>query len=214
MGSNPTPGAFFGFGLFLCVVFFWFCVCWVFVCVLGWFFVLVGVLGFVWFGFWVFCKGFIGVLFFVLWWCLRLGVDEVDVRDAGGSGGSVGSGGVGGAGGVGEGVSAEGLLLLAAEHLRRSIEVAVRQLNARKVRGEMKLKWSRALTGQVEALVKIAQALSRIEGESGVGMDLATFLSDVERKVPRRYVSRRLARAVRAVCSGEFGVGARGSTRI
>ena len=133
-----------------------------------------------------------------------MGVDEVDAGGAGGVGGSGGAGGV----------SAEGLLLSAAGHLRLSIELAVRQLNARKVRGEMKLRWSKVLTGQVEALIKIAEALSRIEGGSGVGMDLASFLSDVERRVPRRYVSRRLARAVRAVCAGEFGGGVRGSTRV
>jgi len=46
-------------------------------------------------------------------------------------------------------------LLLAAENLKKSIEFTVRQLNARKVRGEMKLRWSRSLVRQVEALVKV-----------------------------------------------------------
>lgn len=56
-------------GVFLeCGSFFLFCVCWVLVCVLGWFFVLVGALGFLWLGLWVFCKGFIGVLFLFFWW--------------------------------------------------------------------------------------------------------------------------------------------------
>lgn len=93
-----------------------------------------------------------------------------------------------------EGLSAEGLLLLAAENLKKSIDFSARQLNTRKVRGEMKLRWSRALTRQVEALVKIAEALSRIEGRSSADLDLATFLSTLESKVPKRYVSRRLGK--------------------
>ena len=100
---------------------------------------------------------------------------------------------VAGAGGVG-GLSAEGLLLLAAENLKRSIELTVRQLNARKVRGEMKLRWSRSLTRQVEALVKVAEALSKIGSKSAVEADLATYLSDLQSRVPVRYVTVKFAR--------------------
>lgn len=113
-----------------------------------------------------------------------------------------------------EGLSAEGLLLLAAENLKKSIDFSARQLNARKVRGEMKLRWSRALTRQVEALVKIAEALSRIEGRSSADLDLATFLSTLESKVPKRYVSRRLARAVKAAVARVEVRAGRGSTRV
>jgi hypothetical protein len=41
---------------------------------------------------------------------------------------------------------------MAAESLKGSIEFTVRQLKAEKVNGEMKIKWSRALVRQVEAL--------------------------------------------------------------
>jgi len=111
-----------------------------------------------------------------------MGVDDV-----------VDVGEVAGAGGV-EGLSAEGLLLMAAENLKRSIELAVRQLNAKKVRGEMKLKWSRSLTRQVEALVKVAEALNRIGSKSAVELDLANYLSVLESRVPRRFVTRRFER--------------------
>ena len=56
----------------------------------------------------------------------------------------------------------KGFLLMAAENLRRSIEFSVGQLRAKKVRGEVKLRWSRSLARQVEALVKVAEALNRI----------------------------------------------------
>jgi hypothetical protein len=47
--------------------------------------------------------------------------------------------------GEAEGLSGVGLLLLAAENLKKNTEFTVGQLNARKVRGEMKLRWSRSL---------------------------------------------------------------------
>ena len=83
---------------------------------------------------------------------------------------------------------------MAAENLKRSIELTVRQLNARKVRGEMKLRWSRSLTRQVEALVKVAEALSKIGSKSAVEADLATYLSDLQSRVPVRYVTVKFAR--------------------
>lgn len=101
-----------------------------------------------------------------------------------------------------EGLSAESLLLMAAENLKRSIELAVRQLNAKKVRGEMKLKWSRSLTRQVEALVKVAEALNNIGSKSAMEMDLATYLSVVESKVPRRFVTKKFVRIARRMRAG------------
>jgi porphobilinogen deaminase len=98
-----------------------------------------------------------------------------------------------------EGLSAEGLLLTAAESLKKSIEYAVKQMNTRKVRGEVKLRWSRALTKQVEALVKVAEALNRMEGKSGADEDLASYLSVVEQKVPQKFATRRLTRIIRKV---------------
>ena len=93
--------------------------------------------------------------------------------------------------------SSEELLLMAAENLKKSIEHAVRQLEARKVRGEMKLRWSRSLTRQVEALVKVAEALNKIGSKSAVDWDLASYLSGLGARVPKKFVSRRLAYAVR-----------------
>jgi len=90
----------------------------------------------------------------------------------------------------------EELLLMAAENLKKSIEHAVRQLEARKVRSEMKLRWSRSLTRQVEALVKVAEALNKIGSGSEAGVDLASYLSVLERRVPKRFVTKKFARIV------------------
>ena len=91
----------------------------------------------------------------------------------------------------------EGFLLMAAENLRRSIEFSVGQLRAKKVRGEVKLRWSRSLARQVEALVKVAEALNRIGGKSaGDDMDLASFLYQLDSKVPKRFVKRNFATMV------------------
>ena len=94
----------------------------------------------------------------------------------------------------------EELLLMAAENLKRSIEFAVRKLDARKVRGEVKLRWSRSLTRQVEALVKVAEALNKIGSKSAVDMDMATYLSGLESKVPTRFVTKKFVRIVRDAC--------------
>jgi len=90
----------------------------------------------------------------------------------------------------------EGFLLMVAENLRRSIEFSVGQLRAKKVRGEVKLRWSRSLARQVEALVKVAEALNRIGGKSAGDMDLASYLSQLESKVPKRFVKRNFATMV------------------
>jgi len=95
--------------------------------------------------------------------------------------------------GEAEGLSGVGLLLLAAENLKKSIEFTVGQLNARKVRGEMKLRWSRSLVRQVEALVKVVEALNKVGGKPGVELDLASYLAGLEGKIPKRFVSKELA---------------------
>jgi len=91
----------------------------------------------------------------------------------------------------------EELLLMAAENLKRSIEFAVRKLDARKVRGEVKLRWSRSLTRQVEALVKVAEALNKIGSKSAVNMDMATYLSGLESKIPTKFVTKKFVRIAR-----------------
>lgn len=92
--------------------------------------------------------------------------------------------------------SSEKLLLMAAGNLKRSIELTVRQLEAKKVRSEMKLRWSRSLTRQVQALVIVAEALNKIGSRSAPDLDLASYLSAVESRVPRTYSSRRFALVV------------------
>ncbi|MEM3765650.1 MAG: hypothetical protein QXU46_01330 [Candidatus Bathyarchaeia archaeon] len=97
-------------------------------------------------------------------------------------------------------LSSEALLLLAAENLKKSIEFAVGQLKAKKVRGEMKLKWSRSLVRQVEALVKVVEALNKIDSKSGTAdLDLASYLAGLGKKIPRRFVSKRFVTVVRTV---------------
>jgi hypothetical protein len=92
-----------------------------------------------------------------------------------------------------ESVDSLGLLLTASDALKRSIEHAVGQLSARKVKGDMKLKWSRSMVKQVEALIKVAEALERIEGKNAGRLDLATFLSEIRAKTPKRYIRKPLA---------------------
>jgi len=96
-----------------------------------------------------------------------------------------------------ERVSSEKLLLMSAENLKKSIEYAVRQLTAKKVRCEVKLRWSRSLTRQVEALVKVAEALNKIGSKSATDMDLASYLSGLETKIPRRFVTKKFSGIVR-----------------
>jgi len=96
-----------------------------------------------------------------------------------------------------ERVSSEKLLVMSAENLKKSIEYAVRQLTAKKVGSEVKLRWSRSLTQQVEALVKVAEALHKIGSKSATDMDLASYLSVLETKVPRRFVTKKFSGIVR-----------------
>ena len=90
----------------------------------------------------------------------------------------------------------EELLKLAADSLKKSIDFAVRQMNARKVRGEAKLRWSRTLTKQVEALVKVAEAQEKLKGKSGADLDLSSYLSVVKEKLPREYTTRKFVKIV------------------
>ena len=77
----------------------------------------------------------------------------------------------------------ERFLLKSAEHLQKGIEYAVRQLNSRKIGDERKMRWIRSLTRQIEALVKVVEALHNIGSKSAGGLDLATYLSSVRERV-------------------------------
>jgi hypothetical protein len=79
---------------------------------------------------------------------------------------------------------AERFLLKSAEHLQKGIEYAVRQLNSRKISDERKMRWIRSLTRQIEALVKVVEALHNIGSKSAGSINLATFLSSVAKELP------------------------------
>jgi len=78
---------------------------------------------------------------------------------------------------------AERFLLKSAEHLQRGIDYAVKQLNSRKISDERKIRWIRSLTRQIEALVKVVEALNNIGSKSASDIDLATYLSSVKERV-------------------------------
>jgi len=82
-----------------------------------------------------------------------------------------------------ERLSSDDMLLLATDNLRKGIEYAVRQVRSKKVDPSTKLRWMRALTRQVEALVKVVEAQSNIGSKSAKGLDLATFLSSVQKRI-------------------------------
>ena len=92
--------------------------------------------------------------------------------------GDVGDSGVDGLGKAG----AERFLLKSAGHLQKGIDYAVKQLNSRKISDERKMRWIRSLTRQIEALVKVVEALNNIGSNAG-SLDLATYLSSIEEKV-------------------------------
>jgi hypothetical protein len=80
-------------------------------------------------------------------------------------------------------LSSDDMLLLATDNLRKGIEYAVRQVRSKKVDPGTKLRWMRALTRQVEALVKVVEAQNNIGSKSAGGLDLAAYLSSVEKRI-------------------------------
>jgi hypothetical protein len=75
------------------------------------------------------------------------------------------------------------MLFLASDNLRKGIEYAIHQIRSKKVSPAAKLRWMRALTRQVEALVKVVEAQSNIGSKPGDRLDLATFLSSVQSRI-------------------------------
>jgi hypothetical protein len=93
----------------------------------------------------------------------------------------------------------EELLLISAENLKTGIMFIVSQLKSRKVTSEMKLRWMRSLPRQVEALVKVVQALDDMGNKSAADVDLSTFLSSLEKDVAvRPEAGPRMMRATRS----------------
>jgi len=77
----------------------------------------------------------------------------------------------------------ERFLLKSAEQLQKGIEYAVKQLNSRKISDEKKMRWIRSLTRQVEALVRVVEALNNIGSRAADSLDLASYLSSVKERV-------------------------------
>ena len=77
-------------------------------------------------------------------------------------------------------------LLIAVENLKKGMKFTMSQLNSRRVLPEKKLRWLKALTRQVEALVNVIEALHNIGSKSAADVDLATFLSSLEKEFPKK----------------------------
>jgi hypothetical protein len=118
-------------------------------------------------------------------------------------------------------LSSDDMLLLATDNLRKGIEYAIRQIRSKKVSPAAKLRWMRALTRQVEALVKVVEAQSNIGSKSDSRLDLASFLSSVESRIASPVREARTMRdavsefrgVVRQASLGEGGVGSVGRRR-
>jgi hypothetical protein len=125
-----------------------------------------------------------------------------------------------GPGNVGK-VDSKELLLMSAANLRKGIEYAIRQLNAKRVRSEVKLRWMKSLTKQTEALVKVVEALNNMGARSAKSSDLASFLSSVESRIASPVREARTMRdavsefrdVVRQASLSEGGVGSVGRRR-
>jgi hypothetical protein len=82
--------------------------------------------------------------------------------------------------------TSEETLRMTADNLKKGIMLTVSQINSRRVPPEKKLRWLKALARQAEALVDVVQALNKIGSKTTNEIDLATFLSSVEKKLPTK----------------------------
>ena len=82
--------------------------------------------------------------------------------------------------------TSEETLRMTVDNLKKGITLTVNQINSRRVPPEKKLRWLKALARQAEALVDVVQALNKIGNRSTAEIDLATFLSSVEKKLPTK----------------------------
>ena len=88
-------------------------------------------------------------------------------------------------------------LLIAVENLKKGMMFTMSQLNSRRVLPEKKLRWLKALTRQVEALVNVVEALYSIGSKSASDVDLAAFLSSLEKEFPTQSQTPSLGSAAR-----------------
>jgi len=77
-------------------------------------------------------------------------------------------------------------LLIAVDNLKKGMMYTMNQLNSRRVLPERKLRWLKALTRQAEALVDVVEALNKLDSKSAADVDLATFLSSLETRIPAK----------------------------
>ena len=80
-------------------------------------------------------------------------------------------------------------LLVAVENLKTGMRFTMSQLTSRRVLPEKKLRWLKALTRQVEALVNVVEALHNIGSKSASDSDLASFLCSLDSKLPKELKS-------------------------
>jgi hypothetical protein len=113
-------------------------------------------------------------------------------------------------------------LLIAVDNLKIGMVFTMGQITSRRVLPERKLRWLKALTRQVEALVNVVEALHNIGSKSASDGDLASFLCSLESKLPKELRSQSLGSAngecrsaMRRASLGMRGVGGvrRGSAR-
>jgi hypothetical protein len=76
-------------------------------------------------------------------------------------------------------------LLIAVDNLKIGMRFTMSQLTSRRVLPEKKLRWLKALTRQVEALVNVVEALHNIGSKSASDSDLASFLCSLDSKLPK-----------------------------
>jgi len=82
--------------------------------------------------------------------------------------------------------TSEETLHMTADNLKKGIMFTESQINSRRVPPEKKLRWLKALARQAEALVDVVQALNKIGTKPTAEIDLATFLSSMEKKLPTK----------------------------
>lgn len=101
----------------------------------------------------------------------------------------------------GDDVSRE-LLLKAAEALKETMEFTVGKLRARKVRDSDKLRFMRALTKEVEAVARLVGALRDLNAKEKEVNDWAVYLSEVKKRVPSKFVTKKFSRVFRRLDAG------------
>jgi len=67
--------------------------------------------------------------------------------------------------------------------LKESVLICIRELRNPRVESKIKVKWARCLAQQIAALMRINKATSPSDA------DLATWLSEIKEKIPKKYLA-------------------------